>query len=165
MGISDLYVWGRRYRAYRRLYPLWSALYRAAPEIALFPPRSLIADLFTFRGLEFLLYRRVIEIRDAFLALRPYIDPEVVAHARQVCQAADLSPEETQAVVEAASLTAAVKAKQSGRLVNAPESSFALSSATAIRSEVATLERVARYYDRSPYVRATLARMTGQSSL
>jgi hypothetical protein len=60
--------WLRRYRRYRRLGPLWSALYQAEPAIALQPP-SRLRGLFPTR---LRLYRRVIEIRDGLLALRPY---------------------------------------------------------------------------------------------
>ena len=61
--------WVRNYRAYRRLGPLWWALYQAVPAIALTPPASRLADLVP-RNLEYRLYRRVIEIRDGQLALR-----------------------------------------------------------------------------------------------
>ena len=57
----------RRFRRYRRLGPLWSALYRAEPGIALEPPR-----LLTVFPTRLQLYRRVIEIRDGLLAIRPY---------------------------------------------------------------------------------------------
>jgi hypothetical protein len=60
--------WLRRRRQYRRLAPLWLALYRAEPAIALEPP-GLLGSLFPsrLRG-----YRQVIEIRDGLLALRPH---------------------------------------------------------------------------------------------
>ena len=61
----------RAYRAHRRLYPLWRDLVRATPEVALqeTPPRLL--DLLSGRDLRLRLYRRVIEIWDGRLALRP----------------------------------------------------------------------------------------------
>jgi hypothetical protein len=60
--------WLRRHRQYRRLAPLWHALYRADPTIALEPP-GVFGSLFPsrLRG-----YRQVIEIRDGLLALRSY---------------------------------------------------------------------------------------------
>ncbi|MGW5332225.1 MAB_1171c family putative transporter [Streptomyces bauhiniae] len=63
-------TWLRRLRRYRRLRPLWLALYQAEPAIALEPPGLLraVADLPT----RLRLYRRVIEIRDGLLAVRPY---------------------------------------------------------------------------------------------
>ncbi|WP_128763716.1 MAB_1171c family putative transporter [Micromonospora sp. MW-13] len=62
--------WTRRYLAYQRLFPLWRAVYRAAPTVALGPRDSRLRSLLTLCDLEFLLYRRVIEIRDGQLALR-----------------------------------------------------------------------------------------------
>ncbi|MEU0797203.1 MAB_1171c family putative transporter [Amycolatopsis sp. NPDC005961] len=56
----------RRRRQYRRLGPLWLALYRAEPAIALEPPRTTVFPT------RLHLYRRVIEIRDGLLVIRPY---------------------------------------------------------------------------------------------
>lgn len=58
-----------------RLRPLWLALYRVNPRIALVPPRPLVLELLNLRDLELRLYRRVVEIRDGRLALREHIDP------------------------------------------------------------------------------------------
>ncbi|MFI1092386.1 MAB_1171c family putative transporter [Streptomyces sp. NPDC020917] len=63
--------WMRRYRRYRRLAPLWSALYEAEPAIALEPPGLLQGRTLFPTRLQ--LYRRVIEIRDGLLAIRPYL--------------------------------------------------------------------------------------------
>ncbi|GAA5051445.1 hypothetical protein HNP84_006453 [Thermocatellispora tengchongensis] len=56
-----------RVRAYRRLYPLWSALQAAMPEIALNQPRG--RELLAVFDIDYRLYRRVIEICDGMLAL------------------------------------------------------------------------------------------------
>ncbi|GAA3646529.1 hypothetical protein GCM10022224_006680 [Nonomuraea antimicrobica] len=53
-------------RAYRRLYPLWSDLRAATPEIALHRPRGW--EPFAILDIEYRLYRRVIEINDGMLA-------------------------------------------------------------------------------------------------
>ncbi|MEV7043972.1 MAB_1171c family putative transporter [Amycolatopsis sp. NPDC051061] len=66
VGVPAAAGWLRRHRQYRRLGPLWLALYRAEPAIALEPPR---ATVFPTR---LQLYRRVIEIRDGLLVIRPY---------------------------------------------------------------------------------------------
>ncbi|MER7770489.1 MAB_1171c family putative transporter [Kitasatospora sp. NPDC096140] len=60
--------WCADYRSYRRLRPLWSALQRAYPEISLQPASG--SDLTAVSDLSFHLHRRVIEIRDGYLALR-----------------------------------------------------------------------------------------------
>jgi len=67
--------WWHRYRLFRRLGPLWRALYRADPAIALDRPPAL-PDAFVVRRLRHRLYRRVIEIRDGLLALQPYRSAE-----------------------------------------------------------------------------------------
>jgi hypothetical protein len=57
------------YHAYRRLRPLWRAYVHAEPGIALAETgRPAVRDI------ELRLYRRVIEIRDGMLAVRPYAD-------------------------------------------------------------------------------------------
>ncbi|MGC0312108.1 MAB_1171c family putative transporter [Kitasatospora acidiphila] len=65
---ARLLEWARSYRAYRVLYPLWRDLYEASPDIALEPPRVRVSDL------NYRLHRRVVEIRDGWRDLRPYID-------------------------------------------------------------------------------------------
>ncbi|MFJ6719099.1 MULTISPECIES: MAB_1171c family putative transporter [unclassified Streptomyces] len=104
-------AWGRSYRAYRRLRPLWAALHRASPDIALDPPRSRVRDLLPPMDLHYSLYRRVIEIRDGQLILRTSLsladfsrvarslglpeDPtSPLGEALQVCAALSRAPEE-----------------------------------------------------------------------
>ncbi|WP_461029518.1 MAB_1171c family putative transporter, partial [Streptomyces sparsus] len=90
--------WWADYRAYRRLAPLWWALYRASPGIALAEPPSRLAELLPPRDLEYRLYRRVIEIRDGQLALRPWLDPEAV---RREADRAGLPPDRPSTAYEA----------------------------------------------------------------
>ncbi|MCF3105980.1 hypothetical protein IPZ58_31055 [Streptomyces roseoverticillatus] len=66
-------LWISDYRAYLALRPLWWALYQAVPSIALELPRSPSADRLPPRNLRFHLYRRVIEILDGYLELRPQL--------------------------------------------------------------------------------------------
>jgi hypothetical protein len=66
VGVPAAAGWLRRHRQYRRLGPLWLALYRAEPAIALEPPRTTVFPT------RLQLYRRVIEIRDGLLVIRPY---------------------------------------------------------------------------------------------
>ncbi|WBO68679.1 MAB_1171c family putative transporter [Streptomyces camelliae] len=65
--------WLRAYRSYRDLEPLWAALHAQFPEIAL--PLAEPGGRLPLWQAEFALYRRIIEIRDGQLALRPYADP------------------------------------------------------------------------------------------
>ena len=65
--------WLRAYRRLRALQPLWSALHAELPHIAL--PSTRPGQHVRPWEAEFALYRRVIEIRDAGLVLRPYAPP------------------------------------------------------------------------------------------
>jgi hypothetical protein len=69
--------WLRAYRSHRDLEPLWSALHAQLPEIAL--PLADQSGRLPLWQAEFALYRRIIEIRDAQLALRPYAAPAAAA--------------------------------------------------------------------------------------
>ncbi len=104
--------WLGRYRRYRQLGPLWRALYRADPAIALDPPA--VPDFLVLARLRLHLYRRVIEIRDGLLALRPYRDPAVAAAARERATRAGLDGPARDAAVEAAVVAAALRAKAEG---------------------------------------------------
>jgi hypothetical protein len=154
-----LHRWVNSYQSLRRLYPLWVTLYRSNPEIALFPPLSPLADALAVRDLGFRLCRRVIEIRDGLLTLQPYIDPRVAEMTRVLCREAGLADEEAQAVVEAASLAAALRAKEEGRPVNQFVGAPGILGGIDLTTEVATLERVARCYARSSIMRTVLARI------
>ena len=69
----------RRVTAYwslRRLYPLWAGLCQAVPGIAL-DPVPVWADRLEPRDLQVRLYRRVIEIRDGYMALTPVAVPGI----------------------------------------------------------------------------------------
>nr|WP_144440749.1 MAB_1171c family putative transporter [Streptomyces roseifaciens] len=90
--------WLNTYRDYLRLAPLWRAVYQAAPNLVLEPPASRLLGWIPRRQLDYHLYRRVIEIRDAQLVLRHRADPIAIhrleqAHGMQheaMCEAAVL---------------------------------------------------------------------------
>ena len=69
------------YRSLRRLYPLWDGLRQAVPGIALDPVPTW-ADRLDPRDLRMRLYRRVIEIRDGYMALSPVDVPGIEETAR-----------------------------------------------------------------------------------
>jgi uncharacterized protein DUF6545 len=58
------------------LRPLWKAMRDAFPEVILFTPRRAVFELAGVDDVHLRLYRRVIEIRDGMLALRPYLAAE-----------------------------------------------------------------------------------------
>lgn len=153
VGIPKLVEWLTRYRTYRRLTPLWRALYQASPEIALSPPRSAVLDDLDPRDLSFRLHRRVVEIRDGCLALRPFVDPQVAEEARRRCASAGLPPRETEVVVAGMSLAAALAAKGEGRPMEQPWSALIPFGGSDLATEVAALEGVADAWANSPLVR------------
>jgi len=61
------------YRSLLALRPLWTAMRDAFPEVILFTPRRAVIELAGVDDVHLRLYRRVIEIRDGMLALRPYL--------------------------------------------------------------------------------------------
>jgi hypothetical protein len=88
---------------------LWSALYEVTPEIALDPAESEFLDRLRIRDLDFRLYRRVIEIRDGRLALRPFLDADVARRARKEALKSGLDDGRVEAAVEARVLAAGVE--------------------------------------------------------
>jgi hypothetical protein len=156
-------AWLGRYRAHRRLYPLWVALWEAVPDIALVAPSGVWRDRLRVRHLSFALHRRIAEIHDAQLCLRPYREPEVAEAASALGRQAGLDGVDLRAVVEAASLAAAVQAKVHhavGRR-RTPHDSVGPADSRAggadLASEVAWLTRVVDAFTDSPVVAAVRA--------
>jgi hypothetical protein len=158
IGLPRLWRWFSRYRASLRLRPLWLALCRSSPEIALVPPTAWVVEALTARDLDFRLYRRVIEIRDGRLMLRAHLDPRAEARARTLGRAAGLSGDGLEAVVEAASLATALRAR---RKLWPPTSTGAVGTPGGrdLETEVAWLTEVAKCFVGSPIVRAVVAEL------
>lgn len=148
--LASAAAWVKRYVTFRRLQPLWLLVYDATPEIALEPTRG--AGL---RDLEYQLVRRIVEIRDGWLALRPYLDHDTAQLAGSLGAAADLSADRLRASVSAAVLTEAARAKGRGET---PRRLLALdpSGGSDIADETAELLRIAAELT-SPVVRQTLS--------
>ncbi len=107
--------WLRAYRGYRAIGPLWSALQAAVPDIVL--PLSVGRTRYALpRDAEFALLRRVIEVRDAHLALQPYFHPKAAEWASSAACSRGLGGgPRLAATVEAATLAAALLAAEAGR--------------------------------------------------
>lgn len=101
----------RRYRAYRQIEPLWRAFVAAEPGIVLEPEsqESHARERSRRRTFDFKLRRRVIEIHDGELALRPYRHPYVADRARAASHGLTGLPQS--AYIEATCLHAALAAK------------------------------------------------------
>jgi hypothetical protein len=112
-AVSD---YRERRRAYQVIYPLWTVLLAPFPDKVLpgsegpSNPKLAIWP----RRLKTLLYRRIVEIRDARLQLRPHFDAGVAAEAKAAAQALGLDELETDAAVEAALLHAALATYSQG---------------------------------------------------
>lgn len=152
-------TWGPRLDrvvAYHRLHPLWVALYRATPAVVLHPPRLPRADRWNPWDVNYRLYRRTIEIRDARLALRRHLDRQVADRARRLADAAGLTGDTLDAVVEAAVLAAGIQARLGDRR---PAERFVAEvdrGGSDLATEVEWLGLVADAFTRSPLVGAAL---------
>ncbi|MCZ4119443.1 MAB_1171c family putative transporter [Streptomyces sp. H39-S7] len=112
--------WLRAWHGYRRIGPLWTAMHAALPEIALTGPALRLGFMLPL-GARFALYRRIIEIRDGHLALRPYFHPEVPAWTAEAeGSGLDAASERLAPIVEAATIAAALEAARSGRRCTPP---------------------------------------------
>ncbi|MFJ9522346.1 MAB_1171c family putative transporter [Kitasatospora sp. NPDC101801] len=141
--------WIRAWTAYRRIGPLWAALHRAVPEIALCTPAARLRPAFP-RGAEFALYRRIIEIHDGQLALRPYVHPGV--HTWAVATAGRPGAGGNAAArAEAACIAAALAAAEAGLPYRAgPPVPYAAHQVQAsIEAETAWLIDVTEAFTRS----------------
>lgn len=136
-------AWLTRHHRYRTLGPLWRALYRADPAIALDPPT--LPDLLVLGPVRLRLYRRVIEIRDGLLALRPYRDPHVAATARDEATRAGLHGQRLDAAVEAAVIRAALHARAAGHPPRTPDETT-IAGGDDLAAETTFLGLVARAY-------------------
>jgi hypothetical protein len=137
--------WWRARRSYRALEPLWAALCAELPEIALAGggrPRRRFGLLRRppVRRATFALYRRVIEIRDAHLALRPYFEPVTGS-------VGGLSGEPARAAArEAAAISAALANRRAGRRPGAEAALPTWPVAGTLDAETAWLLQVTRAF-------------------
>lgn len=140
--------WLRAYRGYRRIEPLWTVLCDAVPGIALGPARGL-------GGVEFALYRRVIEIRDGHLALRPYFDPDLPSRVEALARRAGVRDGDVVATTEAAALAAALVASEAGHRYQPDDADGPAGEPVDadVLAEAAWLVRVARAWRHSAVVR------------
>ncbi|MGW1374727.1 MAB_1171c family putative transporter [Streptomyces sp. NPDC002446] len=135
---------------FAELEPLWSELISLNPQVAL--PGTTGHD-----SPDYLLHRRVIEISDGILALRPYHSRAVQKAAEQALRAAGkrLDSPNSEAIVEAAILAAAVQAKRSDWQPTPRQAhrEHEPKPFTDLRDETRRLRRLARayaHYEASP---------------
>ncbi|MGW7349513.1 MAB_1171c family putative transporter [Streptomyces sp. NPDC054854] len=143
---SGFLDWTRSYRAYRVLYPLWRDLYESFPDIALEPPGTSVRDL------DYRLHRRVVEIRDGWRDLRPYIERATGGTGAPAGDriAGTVAAESRQAFAEAAQIRQALHARRAGTIPrdNKDAGDFEDRDTDNFRAEVAWLTKVAAAYSR-----------------
>jgi len=122
---QPLYPWANRLlstskdrRNYAQLQQLWEQLSDPASEVASFAQGS--DGDGAFRSARLMLLRRVIEIRDGALGLRPYLSSDVLSEADRLLATLPPSATEHPAAVEAAQLAAANQARSRGDLPGNP---------------------------------------------
>jgi hypothetical protein len=143
--------------AYWQLRPLWAALRQVIPEVTLPRPPGMRLNI------RYRVDRRVIEIRDAELALRAYSPPEVPGRAETAARCAGLDAGEAVAVAEAAVIITALAARRDGqppRLDGTPGKVTGTLPGNDLRAEAAMLILVARAFRCSPIV-ARIAERAG----
>ncbi|WP_326553489.1 MAB_1171c family putative transporter [Micromonospora sp. NBC_01813] len=142
--------WQRRQRSWRRLAPLWRAVTVAQPQLVLDgrAHRSWVA----LRDIDYALHRRVTEIRDGRLALRPYIDVRVVPAAGRVAGVTGLDEVDRAALVEAAMIVAGTRRARLGTPVQQPDFSEPHDPPDGYPGEVAWLSRVSAWYTESAVI-------------
>ena len=160
VGVRKPAEWLGLYISYLALRPLWKALVGMRPQIAL-EPRSRWADLLP-DDLRFRATRRVVEIRDGLLLLRPYRTAEAAARATHLARERGLQGEELTAAAEAADIALALRAAatDAGPSAAAPSGivigTFDVGTAN-MTEEVHWLVRVTHAFRHSPVVRDALA--------
>jgi hypothetical protein len=133
------------YRSLLALRPLWKAMRDAFPEVILFTPRRAVIELAGVDDVHLRLYRRVIEIRDGMLALRPYLPAGPPA-------AGDVAAADP-AAAEAAAIAVALRRRVDGAPADGPEGTEGSEGAwqpvgPEVTDEVAWLSRVSRQFRR-----------------
>lgn len=107
-----LQVWIAR----RRLWWMWRQVIEAVPHVE-FDSADVATTLTTLtraERAEYRLYRRALEIRDAQLALRPYIPPSIPGRALETARRRRMDPVCSDVLLEAAELAAALDAHRAG---------------------------------------------------
>jgi hypothetical protein len=156
-------------RSYTALGPLWEDITAVTPHVVL-DPTAPGAQHAPDGDLEFLLHRRVVEIDDGLLALRPYRSRAVREDARRALAGNGRTGRATdvEAAVEAAVVRAAVRARRSGaapaRDGEDPVADGPADRGGGLRAETEWLLRVAAAYRTAlPPAEAALGNAQGVS--
>jgi hypothetical protein len=149
VGLRRAQLLAGTWAAWVRLRPLWAMLLDGAPDVRLPPEPG------TRLAARYRLHRRVIEIRDAQLVLRPFRDSRAAAEAADAALLAGLPQDERDAVIEAAIIVSALGARRNGTAPasHADAGQGLLEPGNDLESEAGRLLRVSRAVRHSPIVR------------
>ena len=148
-GLRRAQLLAGTWAAWFRLRPLWAMLLDSAPEVRLPPQPG------TRLAARYRLHRRVVEIRDAQLALRPFRDGRAAAEAADAALSAGLTRDERDVIIEAAMIVSALGARRNGAApAGSPDTGHCLPGpGDDLESEARRLLRVSRAVRHSPIVR------------
>ncbi|WP_086822472.1 MAB_1171c family putative transporter [Streptomyces sp. NRRL B-24572] len=138
--ISAAWTARQERQQYLTLEPLWRAVSDAEPSIVLVEPGEGSTDV------SFDLYRRAVEIRDAQIELRPYLDPAALAEAEQQPFPWWWSGREQVAAVTARQIHAALVQRHEGPVEKPSAYADAALSTLTPRKELRHLVRVACHF-------------------
>ncbi|MET7904799.1 MAB_1171c family putative transporter [Streptomyces sp. NPDC005355] len=130
-------------RTLHRLWPLWRDLVEVVPSVALYKPRNHLREVLWPRGpRDLIIYRRLVEIRDAILVLREYVP------ANRAAAHEPGSPDSFRGEAHALArmLREARRAKLAGEPPHADPARLVHSGGTDITAETEFLVRVATAY-------------------
>lgn len=157
-----------RWRTYRRLYPLWAALYPIQPGVSDLPPprrRAWRPD----RPTMIAICRMITEIHDWTITLWPYQVSRAVGVAREIAREARLPEHEASALIEAIALAASLENWCRSRPISAhaaaPQPGRPTRGGATLAEEIAALVPVAYLFAHSPLVTLALARLAEESPL
>jgi hypothetical protein len=129
------------------LWPLWQSLTGTIPNITLPGSGSRLGALVTTVGtLNWRVYRLVIEIRDAGLALRAYVTPATIAAAQQFVTARQIPLADLDAAAAACWLETARQAKLAGNSPRSTVSDITSPGGKNLQEEIEFLLNVARFH-------------------
>ena len=167
VGAERLANWLGIYMSHLTLYPLWRALVAATATVPL-DQRSRWADRLMPTDIRFRLTRRIIEIRDGLVSLRPYRNPITRRVADELATRRGLTGIDLAATVEAADIARALNAFAVGQEArheparDTGSDAGTVDIAASIADEVSWLSRVTDALEHSPIV-ATVSPLRHQA--
>ncbi|EWC59154.1 RacC protein [Actinokineospora spheciospongiae] len=142
------------HRAHRRLRPLWLSLVTALPHVRADSPHSRLSTFVSPRAMSLVLYRVLIEVRDAILALRDHVPADVGQRVVERVDGLDVPDADRDAFVMALWLDAALEARRQGHGAREGHSTVSSLGGASPEEELDFLLRVAEARD-SPLTAAT----------